>query len=102
MAADDRDGRRDDYLRRAGQDHSVLLSGETIAPLMRIAKRGSLLRSGAVRVTLACPKTEASGPCRGPIPAGALVRANASDALGNSRLRPVASASPAPRGAEGS
>lgn len=65
LVAGDRDGQRDIYLHRAGQDKNVLLSGETIAPLMRIAKRGSLLPSGAVGVTLACPKAETSGPCRG-------------------------------------
>jgi hypothetical protein len=65
LIARDRDSKRDIYLRRAGEDHSVLLSSETIAPLMRIAKRGSLLRSGAVGVRLACPTTETSSPCRG-------------------------------------
>jgi hypothetical protein len=65
LVARDRNGKRDVYLRRVGSDHSVLLSGETIAPLMRIAKRGSLLRSGAIAVRLACPKAETSGPCRG-------------------------------------
>lgn len=61
----DLDRERDVYLRRVGQERSVLLSGEAIAPQMQIAKRGRLLRSGRVSVGLSCPKSEVSGPCRG-------------------------------------
>jgi hypothetical protein len=61
----DLDRDRDIYLHRVGQQRSVLLSAETIPPSMRISKRGSQLRSGAVGVRIACPKTEASGPCHG-------------------------------------
>jgi hypothetical protein len=65
LVARDLDRDRDIYQRRAGQARSVLLSSETIPPLMRIAKQASLLRSGAIGVRLACPKEETSGPCRG-------------------------------------
>ncbi len=61
----DLDHERDVYLRRADQERSVLISGETIAPQMRIAKRGRLLRLGRVSIPLSCPKSEVSGPCRG-------------------------------------
>jgi hypothetical protein len=65
LAPRDLDHERDVYLRRADRERSVLLSGETIAPQMRIAKRGRLLQSGRVSIALSCPKSEASGPCRG-------------------------------------
>ena len=61
----DLDHERDVYLRRADRERSVLISAETIAPQMRIAKRGRLLRSGRVSIALSCPKSEVSGPCRG-------------------------------------
>ena len=65
LAPKDLDRERDIYLRGAGQQRSALLSGETIAPEMRIARRAAVLRSGKVGARLSCPKAEASGPCRG-------------------------------------
>jgi hypothetical protein len=65
LAPRDLDHERDVYLHRSGQERGVLLSGETIAPEMRIAGRGGLLSSGRVGISLACPKSETSGPCHG-------------------------------------
>ncbi len=67
LLASDLDRERDVYLRRSGQRRSVLLSGETISPELRIARRGTVTRSGRVRLTLSCPKVETSGPCRGKV-----------------------------------
>jgi hypothetical protein len=61
----DLDRDRDVYLWGSGQERSALLSAETIAPRMQIAKRGVLLRSGGIGIRLSCPKTETSGPCHG-------------------------------------
>ncbi len=65
LVASDVDRERDVYLRRSGQERSILLSGETIAPMIQIGRRGSLLRSGRIGIALSCPKSETSGPCRG-------------------------------------
>jgi hypothetical protein len=46
---------------------TTLLSGETIAPRMRILPRARLLASGAIKVGLACPKVETHGPCAGKV-----------------------------------
>jgi Tol biopolymer transport system component len=65
LVASDLDRDRDVYLRRSGARRSVLLSGETIPPEMRVSKRGRILRSGRVGLALSCPKAETSGPCHG-------------------------------------
>ncbi|HXR29883.1 MAG TPA: hypothetical protein VN752_01920 [Solirubrobacterales bacterium] len=65
LVARDLDRARDIYLRGSGQERSALISRETIAPNMQIAKHGALLRSGRIAVRLSCPKSETSGPCRG-------------------------------------
>jgi len=65
LVASDVDRQSDVYIRRSGQERSTLLSGETIAPAIQIGRRGSLLRSGRIGITLSCPKSETSGPCRG-------------------------------------
>lgn len=65
LVARDTDRERDVYLRRSGLERSTLLSGETIAPAIHIARRGSLLRPGRIGIALSCPKSETSGPCRG-------------------------------------
>jgi hypothetical protein len=61
----DADRDRDVYVWRADRPLPRLISGETIAPLMRIGGRGLRLRPGVVAVRLACPKVEASTPCHG-------------------------------------
>jgi hypothetical protein len=61
----DLDRDRDVYLRGSGQERSALLSAETIAPRIQLAKRGGFLPSGGIGIRLSCPKTETSGPCRG-------------------------------------
>jgi hypothetical protein len=65
LARGDVDRDRDVYLWWFGRDRSALISGETIAPRMRIGRRATVSRSGRARVRLACPNTETSGPCRG-------------------------------------
>jgi hypothetical protein len=65
LARGDVDRDRDIYLWWFGRDRSALISGETIAPRMRIGKQAAVSRSGRARVRLACPIAETSGPCRG-------------------------------------
>jgi len=65
LVANDLDRERDVYLDHPGGKRSTLLSGERIPPEVRISKHGKVLRSGRAALTLSCPKSETSGPCRG-------------------------------------
>lgn len=74
----DTDAKMDFYLRRLGQlarpgsataskraRRTVLISAESIAPRMRVGRRGRILGPRRAAVRLACPKQEKSGPCHG-------------------------------------
>lgn len=65
LVAGDANRDRDYYLRRVGSKRPILLSAETIAPTMRIARRAARLRGARVAIRLACPESERNGPCRG-------------------------------------
>lgn len=80
LTKEDGDKERDVYLRRAERVRKaagasivgsrrrhtvVLVSAESIAPRMRIGRKGWLLGSGRAAIRLGCPKAETSGPCRG-------------------------------------
>jgi hypothetical protein len=80
----DLDRERDLYLWWLGDERGALISGETIAPRMRIGKRAVAPRSGRVGVRLACPKAETSGPCRGRL---FLQRGWRGDRVGAARFR---------------
>ncbi len=67
LTASDLDRDRDVYLRRVAAGKTVLLSGEEIAPRMRLARRGRLQPSGRAIVKVTCPKVETSGPCHGAV-----------------------------------
>jgi hypothetical protein len=67
LTGSDLNGHRDVYLRRVTAKRTLLLSAERIPPQMRLARRGSLRASGSALVRIACPKTEASGPCHGSV-----------------------------------
>ena len=67
LTRSDLDRDRDVYLRRVGTSRTVLLSAEEVPPSMRISPRGTVRASGFARVRVACPKDEASGPCRGAV-----------------------------------
>lgn len=80
LTAEDTDHKMDFYVSRVGQvtrpgsasssakrskRRTVLISAESIPPLMRIFAHAKLLGSGKVAVRLTCPKAEKSGPCHG-------------------------------------
>ena len=46
---------------------TLLVSAESIAPRMGVARRGRLLGPRRAALRLACPKTETTGPCHGSI-----------------------------------
>lgn len=65
LSEKDTDHGPDVYLWRVDRPRPQLISGETIAPRMRIAAHGRVPRSGQVEIRLLCPKSETSGPCHG-------------------------------------
>ncbi|MGE0066732.1 MAG: hypothetical protein AB7T48_05190 [Solirubrobacterales bacterium] len=65
LVAGDTNRQRDYYLRRIGSKRPVLLSAETTAPAVWIARRAARLPAARVAIRLVCPKAEENGPCRG-------------------------------------
>jgi hypothetical protein len=67
LAKQDSDHQKDLYVRRgAPGGRSILISGETIPPKMRVGSSGFLV-GATVGLGLACPKAETSGPCHGKV-----------------------------------
>jgi hypothetical protein len=52
---------------RGGSARTMLVSAESIAPRMRIARRGRLLGPRRGEIRLGCPKSEKTGPCHGSV-----------------------------------
>lgn len=65
LVAKDTDHETDVYVRWVQLKRTILVSGETMAPQMRVSSRGRALRSGRIAIRLLCPKEETSGPCHG-------------------------------------
>jgi hypothetical protein len=104
LTAQDTDDERDFYLRSAGSvgeagasavsrpgrkpgaggSRTVLISAESVPPRMAIARRARRVGDHALAVRVGCPKTEASGPCRGRVGVGRRARG---PALGVARFR---------------